>query len=58
MGAAMVKDMRYVIWRLVFKSKEPPPHWQRKRRSAAEILSDLFGLKKRRSAQSLSMREF
>lgn len=54
----MTTDFRYVVWRLIFKSKEPPPHWQRKRRSVGEFTADLLGIKRKRPCQSLTMREF
>lgn len=53
----MATDVRYALWKLVCKSKEPPPHWQRKRRSVRECLCDALGLKKKRSTQSLSLRD-
>ncbi len=54
----MTTDLRYVIWRLIFKSKPPPPQWQRIRRGVGEYCAELLGVKKKRTAQSLSIREF
>jgi hypothetical protein len=54
----MTTDLRYVIWRLIFKSKPPPPQWRRKRRGVAEYCAGLLGVKKKHSAQSLSIRKF